>query len=483
MATQAQIQVLIDQIVTNANYRANQMNPLLTDILTAAYGPMFIDNAPPSSGEDETQGYRPGSVAYDTVSKRFYICKVATAGAADWVLIPSDANYEYKLYSSAGDGMTLLQNTSVFKADNNSLAVNLGCYVDLPANPYRGKVVILYLQNSIDQFDIRDSSGIPIYAGAGLTIIGGDQYTVVYNGSIWEIIGIANINPATLSGVAVSEGVTNIPNTTFLNFIGAAVTVTPSGAGANVTINPVSGIDVKEGGTTEKVAAQFINFDNVNFDVTSNGLGADVAYLSSLSVRKDSAPRSTTATGFNYLGTMFEDITMSGNEAEITSNGAITWYGFANMIPGASDDDTQGYSRGSIGVNSGSLKRNYICDDNTTAAATWIRISEDNGYESPTLIARAVGDITLSPSTANVVFAALASPINGASIVLPAYAYVGKKVFISLRSDTTSGVQIRNGAASIQFTTPAISGATTTTPVMIIAVCTNEATQTWVRLQ
>jgi hypothetical protein len=302
--TQAQIQVLIDQIVTNANYRANQMNPLLTDILTAAYGPMFIDNAPPTGGEDETQGYRPGSVAYDTLSQRFFICKDATAGAADWVLIPSDANYEYKLYSSAGDGMTLFQNTSVFKADNNSLAVNLGCYVDLPANPYRGKVVILYLQNSIDVFDIRDSSGVPIFAGASLTIVGGDQYTIVYNGAIWEIIGIANINPATLSGVAVSKGVTIIPNTTFLNFSGASVTVTPSGSGADVTINPISGIDVKEGGTTQKVGAQFINFDNVNFDVTANGLGADVAYLSSLGVRKNYSFRSSTASGFNYLGTM-----------------------------------------------------------------------------------------------------------------------------------------------------------------------------------
>jgi hypothetical protein len=476
--TQAQIQVLIDQIQPGVNYRANQMNPLLTDILTAAYGPMFIDNAPPTPNEDETGGYRPGSVAYDTVSKRFFICKDATAGAADWVLIPADANYEYKLYASAGDGMTLFQNTSVFKADNNSLAVNLGCYVNLPANPYRGKVVILYFQDSINQFDIRDSLGAPIISGASLTILGGEQFTIVYNGAIWEIIGIANINPATLSNVAVSKGFTNIPNTQFINFIGTAVTVTPSGAGANVSINPITGVDVQEGGTIIKTASQFVNFNATNFDVTVNGLGVDVAYLSSLQVKKDSVSKSTTVTGLNYIGTMFEDITMSGNEALITSNGAITWYGFANMIPGASDDETQGYSRGSIGVNSGTLKRNYICDDNTTGAATWIRMSEDNGYESPALVASPA--IVLGPVTANVAFP-VASTLSVTRINLPAFPYIGKKVYISFQSDVAS-VQIRNSTPVSQFTA-AISGATPANPKMIIAVCVDDVTQTWVRLQ
>jgi hypothetical protein len=482
MATQAQIQVLIDQIVTGANYKANQMNPLLTDILTSAYGPMFIDTAPPTPNEDETGGYRPGSVAYDTSSKRFYICKAATAGAADWVLIPSDANYEYKLYSSAGDGMTLLQNTSVFKADNNDLAVNLGCYVNLPANPYRGKVVILYFQDAIDIFDIRDSLGTPIIAGASLTIIGGDQYTIVYNGSIWEIIGIANINPATLSGVAVSKGATSVPNTTFLNFIGASVTVAPSGSGANVTINDTAGVNVKRGSTTIKSAAQFIGFNLYYFDVEENGTGADVTFVQRITVTKNTAARTNTANTFDFNGSLFDTVS-TGTTATVTMNGAKTLTLAGTTIPAVTDDGIAGYSRGSVAINTGTLLRTYICTDNTTGAAQWRRITEDNGYESPTLIARAVGDITLSPSTANVVFAALASPINGASIVLPANAYVGKKVFISFRSDSTSGVQIRNGSANIQFTTSAISGATITTPKMIIAVCTNESTQTWVRLQ
>jgi hypothetical protein len=486
--TQAQIQVLINQIVTGANYRANQMNPLLTDILAAAYGPMFIDNAPPSGNEDETQGYRPGSVAYDTSSQRFFICKDATAGAADWVLIPADANYEYKLYSSAGDGMTLLQNTSVFKADNNSLAVNLGCYVDLPANPYRGKVVILYFQDSIDQFDIRDSLGVPISAGASLTIIGGDQYTIVYNGSIWEIIGIANINPATLSNVAVTKGATVIPNTTAINFIGSSVTVAPNGSGADVTISPVTGVDIQVNAFPLASPADFINITGTNLVTTVNTTGVNLTYVSKIGIQKDG----TTLTNafysvgtFNFKGTMFEvvDFNVGLNVVNVESNGPLTWYGFANMIPGASDDDTQGYSRGSFGINSGTLKRNYICTDNTTGAAIWEMISQDNGYESPALVGGPGVIITTSPSTANVAFAAVAT-LSAVRINLPAFPYIGKKVFISFQSDVTSGAQIRNSAASLQFgAAVVISGATPANPKVIIAVCIDDITQTWARLQ
>jgi hypothetical protein len=488
--TQAQIQALINQIIPGANYRANQMNPLLTDILAAAYGPMFIDNAPPSGNEDETQGYRPGSVAYDTSSQRFFICKDATAGAADWVLIPADANYEYKLYSSAGDGMTLFQNTSVFKADNNSLAVNLGCYVDLPANPYRGKVVILYFQDSIDQFDIRDSLGAPIIAGASLTIIGGQQFTIVYNGAIWEIIGIANINPATLSNVAVTKGATVIPNTTAINFIGSSVTVAPNGSGADVTISPVTGVDIKVNAFPIASPAQFINVTGTNLVTTVNTTGVDITYVSKIGIKKNGTTLTTSGFfsvgSFNFKGTMFEvvDFNVGLDVVNVESNGATTWYGFANMIPGASDDDTQGYSRGSVGVNVGTLKRNYICTDNTTGAATWIIISEDNGYESPTLIQSPA--IVLGPSTANVGFGAVGA-LTTTRINLPAFPYIGKKVYISFQSDVTnatqtSGAQIRNSLSSLQFNA-VITGATPANPKMIVAVCVDDVTETWVRLQ
>ena len=487
--TQAQIQALINQIVPGANYRANQMNPLLTDILAAAYGPMFIDNAPPSSNEDETQGYRPGSVAYDTSSQRFFICKDATAAAADWVLIPSDANYEYKLYSSAGDGMTLLQNTSVFKADNNSLAVNLGCYVDLPANPYRGKVVILYFQDSIDQFDIRDSLGVPISAGASLTIIGGDQYTIVYNGSIWEIIGIANINPATLSNVAVTKGATVIPNTTAINFIGSSVTVAPNGSGADVTISPVTGVDIQVNAFPLASPADFINITGTNLVTTVNTTGVNLTYVSKIGIQKDGTTLTTpffSVGSFNFKGTMFEvvDFNVGLNVVNVESNGSKTLTLTGVNAPAVTDDASQGYSRGSVAVNTGTLLRTYICTDNTTGAAQWRRITEDNGYESPALVQSPA--ITLNPSTANVAFGAVLQ-LAATAIKLPAFPYIGKKVYISFQSDVvnvtqTGGAQIRNSSAALQFNVPII-GATPTNPKLIVAVCVNDITETWVRLQ
>jgi hypothetical protein len=46
----------------------------------------------------------------------------------------------------------------------------------------------------------------------------------------------------------------------------------------------------------------------------------------------------------------------------------------------------------------------------------------------------------------------------------------------------TGGAQIRNSSAALQFNVPII-GATTTNPKLIIAVCVNDITETWVRLQ
>jgi len=482
--TQAQIQLLIDQIVPNVNYRANQLNPLLTDMLTASYGPMYIDNTPPTSGNDETEGYRTGSVAYDTISQRFYICKDATAGAADWVLIPSDANYEYKLYASVGDGMSLLQNTSVFKADNNSLAVNLDCYVDLPPNPYRGKVVVLYFQDAINQFDIRDSSGVPISLGASLTIPGGQQYTIAYNGSIWEIVGVSNINPATLSNLTVSKvGGASIPNSTSINFIGTAVTVAASGGGANVTINPLSGVDITRGSTTIS-AAQSITLTN-NFALSGGAGVADIAYVSKIQIEQGGNPLTTSINsidGFNFIGAMLSGTStaISGTKANITLNGAKTLTLGLSFQPGVNFDESQGYSRGSVALNTGLLKRTYICTDNTTGAANWVRLTEDNGYISITPTEGGIA--TPNPDIANILFTNVGSTINKYSVNVPANAYVGKKLYMTFQS-SIGELGVRDNSGSTTFGSKFSVTATPGAPKLIIFVCANEGTQTWVRMQ
>jgi len=482
--TQAEIQLLIDQIQPNANYRANQMNPLLTDILTAAYGPMYIDNAPPTNGEDETAGYRPGSVAYDTLSQRFYICKDATAGAADWVLIPSDANYEWNSYAAPSEAIILGQNTSVFKAYNTDTVVNINCSVDLPDNPYAGKVVILYFENAMDDFNINDSTGSPILSGALLTIPAGQQYTITYGGAVWEIVGVSNINPATLSGVTVSKvGGASIPNSTSINFIGTAVTVAASSGGANVTINPLSGVDVTRGLTTIN-AAQTITFTS-NFLLTGGAGVANIAYVSKIQIEQDGVALtgpSSTISGFDFVGPMFSEnpVSLSGSTAVVTLNGAKTWIGGTNTTPGVNDDDVAGYSTGSIGYNNGGLLRAYACITNSTGAALWKRITEDNGYVSITPTGS--GTATPNPDIANILFTDAGSLLSSYRVNVPSNAYVGKKLYMTFQSNINQ-LFVRNNAGSTIFGTSFSIAASVGAPKLIIFVCVNEGTQTWVRMQ
>ena len=460
------------------------MNPLLTDILTAAYGPMYIDNAPPTSGDDETGGYRAGSVAYDTLSERFYICKDATAGAADWVLIPADANYEYKSYAAPGEFISLSQNTSVFKAYNTNTLVNINCYVNLPANPYTGKVVILYFQDPTDDFSINDSDGNPISSGASLTIALGQQYTITYGGVAWEIVGVSNISPAAASGVSVTKGATVIPNTTAINFIGAAVTVAPSGSGANVTINPLSGVDVTRGATTV-TAAQTITFTN-SFLLTGGAGVANIAYVSKIQIEQDGAPLTnpaSTISGFDFIGSMFSEnpVVLNGNTAEITLNGAKTWLGGTNTTPGVNDDDVAGYSTGSIGYNNGGLLRTYACINNSTGAALWKRITEDNGY----VVYTPTSGGTANPNfdIANIIFNIAGSPLSTYRVNVPANAYVGKKLYMTFQSNINQ-LFVRNSAGTIAFGPSINIVASAIDPKLVIFVCSNEGgTQTWVRVQ
>jgi hypothetical protein len=483
--TQAEIQLLIDQIVTGANYRANQLNPLLTDMLTASYGPMFIDNVPPDNSNDETEGYRLGSIGYDTLSQRFYICKDASAGAADWVLIPADANYEWKSYAAAGESINLSQNTSVFKAYNTDTVTNVNCYVNLPANPYTGKVVILYFENEMNTFTINDNSGTPIFSD---TIPLGQQYTITYGGVAWEIVGVSNINPATVTGIAVSKvGGVNVADALSINFSGTAVTVT-SGAGraANVAINPISGIDVQRNGSVRKADAQFINFAPTFFDVDANGDGADISFVQKIVVTKDTAARSTTATGFDFGGPLFDTVSMVGTIATVTMNGAKTLTLAGANAPAVTDDGSAGagYSRGSVAVNTGTLLRTYICTDNTIGAAQWRRVTEDNGYVTAGITNN--GSLGAAANISSVLLTGTGS-IGLYGFSLPPLAYTGKKVFVSFKntSATTNlviGTMQVFANASVIENIPSLTIAPNSYK-LIMYVCTNEATQTWVRMQ
>ena len=224
--TQNQIIALIDEIQPAADYPATKMNPLLTKILAAAYGPMYIGALPPSNTTDENAGYRPGSVGYDTVTKRYYICQSALAGNAVWILIPADSNYLVAAYTTTAQQVVCSVNTTVVKCSNDSVGGNLGCSLKLPANPYIGRTVLVYFDDSIITFTVRDSSGTAVNDAISLTIPAGQQYTFTYSGTAWELVGVSNIAPASVSGVDVANTggvVTN--DTNKLTFLGTGATV------------------------------------------------------------------------------------------------------------------------------------------------------------------------------------------------------------------------------------------------------------------
>ena len=484
--TQSEILDLINEIQTGADYPADKMNPLLTNILAAAYGPLYVGTIPPGNTDDENDGYRPGSVGYDTVTERFYVCQSALSGNAIWILIPADANYQYKLYSNADEFIALNQNTSVFKADNTDAAINTFCYVLLPANPYTGKVIILYFQDAINDFFIKDSSGVVITSGSQIDIPAGQQYTITYNGVVWEIVGISNINPALASGVAVTKGATSVPNITAVNFIGSSVTVASGGGGvADVTITPLAGVNVTRGAGTTVTAAQTIDFSN-NFNVSGVGSPtASISYLSRIAIEQDGTlitTPSSTIGGFDFKGAMLSgsNLVLNGSTAEITLNGAKALELFGSSIPTANTDSTQGYSTGSYARNLGDLKRSFICRFNAAGSAVWDRITEDSGYAFYNPISSGQ-DVQISYYVANVRLNTAAASTPNFTITVPRYAYVGKRLFIfTIKPISTLSVK---GVGPQPFATignvPANSG--------IVMVCTDEGvdggiTQTWVQI-
>jgi len=478
-ATQTSILALINEIQTAAKYPAIKMNPLLTQILAAAYGPMYISDTPPGLTTDENSGYRPGSVGYNTVNRRYYICKSAIAGNAEWILIPSDANFQSKEYAALYDTITLSENTSVFKCTNTDIGVNFGCSVLLPINPFNGKTLVLYFENAITNFFIKDSSEAIINGGNSLTIPAGQQYTITYSGTAWEIVGINNTTAGSPSGVDVSDvGGTVTTDTNNLTFLGSAVTVTNDiSGGTEITINPLAGVDVTRGGTTV-TAAQSITLTS-NFSLTGGAGVANIAYVSKIGIEQDgtslTSPASTIS-GFDFKGPMFGEtpVVLNGNTAEITLNGPKPWTGGVNLSPGVNDDISQAYSIGSVGKNIGNLLRTYICRDNLLGAAIWERISEDNGYSAFTPVNGATDQINFY--VANVLLNP-AGAIFTYDLLAPQYAYVGKKVFIRFGSAITT-FTFRNTSGP----QPGVSGIVIAANTTIIMVCTNESTQSWVRI-
>jgi hypothetical protein len=473
--TQNDIIALINEIQTGADYPATKMNPLLNNILAAAYGPLYIGSVPPSNTNDEVTGYRPGSVGYDTITKRYYICQSALAGNAVWILIPADSSYQVAAYTSTAQQVVCSVNTTVVKCTNDSVGGNLGCSLNLPANPYIGRTVLVYFDDSIITFTIKNAAGVAVVGASSLTIPAGQQYTITYTGTAWEIVGVSNINPATLSGVDASDsGGVVTANTNNLTFLGSAVTVVDDGiGGTDVTINPLSGVDVQDAGSTITASAQFVNFTGTNIVATANGLGADVAVNPTIIVRKNNVIVSSTCNEIRFNGSIYETVS-GGSAVVVSSNGPKSWLGLVNDIPGANDDSTAGYSNGSVGYNEGNLRRVYVCHDNTAAAAVWKQVSQD--YKTQQINIVNAGTYPLDYNTAFVRLLATTT-INSVTLTATPYPYEGKTITVLGTSTGSSTVNQVTLSSSYGNVTAITTGAVKSN---VTFVCINDVTQEWI---
>lgn len=473
-ATQNDILALINEIQPAADYPAVKMNPLLTNILAAAYGPMYMGVVPPGNTNDETDGFRPGSVGYDSSTQRYYICQVATLNNAVWTLIPSDSNFQVAAYTQPGQSVICGPNVSVVKCTNDNVSANQACKILLPSNPYQGKTVIVYLYNSFIGFYIRNSAGVDVVGASGLIVPAGQQYTLTYTGTAWEIVGVSNINPAELSPISISDsdGVVT-SNSDNLTFLGTAVTVDDDGVGGtNITINPLSGLDIKEGGTTKKVAAQFLNFNDNNFNVTDSGTGgANVDYVSSFELF-----RSSTSVGdiksIRFGGPAFSQnigtVTIASDVGQVYLDGFKSWYGDVNNVkPSPANGVAESYSTGSIGTY---LNRVYVCTNNSDDGAVWNRISEDYGVEILTPSSNSTSILLVE--TASVCITD--SPVSISNYIIQAGGgpYVGKVISIFFGRAVTGYFKFFNAGGVEKYSLSSVSQFTT-----LRFICTDVSSQ------
>jgi hypothetical protein len=184
--TQAEIQALIDVIQTDSNYTANQMRYLLTQMLEfGTFWTSSVAGDTPTTTDDETAGYKAGSVGYNSNNSRAFICSDATEDAAVWTLLTDDKGLQ----------VLTMTNGATVQALDTSARINLTGSVTtytlkLPANPYTGKTVVIFVDASgtVGTLTIKDAAGATIGAGSAAAF---DTSTYTFNGTTWILTGFA----------------------------------------------------------------------------------------------------------------------------------------------------------------------------------------------------------------------------------------------------------------------------------------------------
>jgi hypothetical protein len=144
MATQEQIQDLIDEIVTDGNYTADELRNLLSNVLNSIYSPVYNAGANPGTQLNQTLNYKAGSLGKNSATSRYYLCLAADASTATWEQISLDKQYQ-SISATASQTYQVSSNVSIvsYSGSQNAVTVNL----PTAANSYEGKVVRVYFSS------------------------------------------------------------------------------------------------------------------------------------------------------------------------------------------------------------------------------------------------------------------------------------------------------------------------------------------------
>lgn len=187
MATQSQIQALIDQIQTNANYTANALRSLLTDVLNSVFSPFYAGSVKPNSSNNQTQGFKAGSIGMDISNSRIYACSSSFDTAATWEQITQDRNVS-TIVATTGSSYTLSVPDTyiIYSGSQDGVIVNL----PIAINSYLGKIVRVYFSGVTVSgagvtFLVPEPSGIYTVAGAFL-YQNDTAIDFIFDGNVWN---------------------------------------------------------------------------------------------------------------------------------------------------------------------------------------------------------------------------------------------------------------------------------------------------------
>jgi hypothetical protein len=143
-ATQQQIQDLINQIVPDGNYTADELRSLLSNILNSIYSPVYNAGSNPGTQLNQTLNYKAGSLGKNSATSRYYLCLAADASTATWEQISLDKQHQ-SISATASQTYQVSSNVSIvsYSGSQSSVTVNL----PTAANSYQGKVVRVYFSS------------------------------------------------------------------------------------------------------------------------------------------------------------------------------------------------------------------------------------------------------------------------------------------------------------------------------------------------